>query len=160
MSESGGLFAAKESVEEIGRLLQARLQPGDERIELTASMLAGTNMQQIRAFTPAGRFESPEGRFNDARGSYEISSALKRLRDVSYRRGSGTWFAVTFTVTAAGAATVEYEYDHEPDWGIAPPDPAAYVADLEKYPRDEDKRPDWLKQKLVEGRDGPASRDR
>jgi hypothetical protein len=109
------------------------------------------NEQHIRAYNPDGRFPSPDGPFNDASGSFELSDAMERLREASYREGSATWFGVRVTVTASGSATAEYNYDDEPRW-FAPVDPVVYVRDQEKFPRDEDKQPEWLKQRLAEGR--------
>jgi hypothetical protein len=151
MSEQVGWVAEREAFNELGVLLYRLLGSGDDRLEFVASVTAVTNEQHIRAYNPGGKFLSPNGPFNDARGSYELSKAMKRLREASYREGSGTWFGVHVTVTASGSATVEYNYDDEPQWD-APVDPVVYVRDQEKFPRDEDRQPEWLKQRLAEGR--------
>jgi hypothetical protein len=151
MSEQDGLVGEREAFNELGVLLYRLLGPGDDRLEFVASVTAVTNEQHIRAYNPDGKFPSGNGPFNDARGSYELSKAMKRLREASYREGSGTWFGVHVTVTASGSATAEYNYDDEPQWD-APVDPLVYVRDQEKFPRAEDKQPEWLKQRLAEGR--------
>ncbi len=61
-------------------------------------------------------------------------------------------------MTPEGGATAEYNYDSEPEWDV-PIDPIAYVTDQEKFPRHEEHQPDWLKQRLAEGRARLADRD-
>lgn len=151
MSEQVGLAAERDAFNELAVLLYGLMGPGDDRVEFLATATAVTYEQQIRAYNPEGRFPSPNGQFNDASGSFELSDAMERLREASYREGSGTWFGVHVTVTASGSATAAYNYDEEPQWD-APVGPVVYVMDQEKFPRDEDKQPEWLKQKLAEGR--------
>ncbi|GAB11463.1 hypothetical protein GOARA_070_00020 [Gordonia araii NBRC 100433] len=74
--------------------------------------------------------------------------------DVSVRRcikkAIGTWFSAVLRIDRSGAVDGQFDYDSEPEWD-APVDPIAYVADQEKYPRDVENQPDWLKAKLAEG---------
>ena len=150
MNKPVGLVAERDALNVLAVHLHRLISPGDDRVELLASVTAVVNEQHIRAYHPEGRFSSPDGPFNDASGSYELSKAMKRLREASYREGSGTWFGVRVTVTASGSVTAACNYDDEPPW-FAPVDPVVYVRDQEKFPRDEDKQPEWLKQRLAEG---------
>lgn len=151
MNDQGGPIAEREAINRLGKLLYPLLGPGDDRVEFVASVTGSTNEQKIRIFNPGGRFSSSNGAFNDADGSYQLSRAMKELRDAAYKPGSGTWFSIKMVVTATGSATTEYNYDDEPQWDF-PVDSAAYVRDQEKYPRDANMMPRWLKQKLQEGR--------
>ncbi|SMG29122.1 hypothetical protein [Agreia pratensis] len=157
MSDETGLYAQKEAFNEVGVLLYRLLGDGDTRIQYVATLLAPVTYEYVDAYNPAGKLESPDGKFRSVRVSTELSKALAELRAASYREGAGTWFSIKITVTAAGAATAEYNYDEEPEWD-APVDSVAYVADQEKFPRDVDKQPEWLKQKLAEGRAALAAR--
>ena len=78
------------------------------------------------------------------------TKALAELRRVMYRPGLGTWFSVSMTVWADGRSQVTYNYDQEPQTDY-PPAAISYLTDLNTYPIDEDKRPDWLKRRVVEG---------
>ncbi|MEP6478866.1 MAG: hypothetical protein ABJB03_05710 [Rhodoglobus sp.] len=159
MSENAGLIAEQEAFNELGMSLHRLLSDGDERIEYLATVLSPVTYERMRAYNPSGRFESPGGRFNSVDYPYAVSKALRALRAASYRDGVGTWFSARLQVTAAGAATAEYNYDDEPEWD-APVDSIAYVTDQEKFPRDEDKQPDWLKRKLAEGGERIAARSK
>ncbi|PRB42586.1 hypothetical protein CQ020_22700 [Arthrobacter sp. MYb23] len=150
MNDQGGLIAERESFNNLGKLLHGLLGPGDDRVEFTANVTASTNEQHIYIYNPDGRFSSPKGAFNDADGSFELSQAMKELRRAAYKPGSGTWFSMNMVVTSKGSATAEYNYDDEPQWDF-PVASAAYVHDQEKFPRDENHMPTWLKQKLQEG---------
>jgi len=159
MGDNPGISAERDAFNALGVLLYSLLAAGDERIVLGVSATSSTNEQHLRAYNPEGRFESPEGRFNDARGSFELSKAMKALRSAQYRPGAGTWFSARITVNADGSATAEYNYDEEPKWDV-PVDPIAYVTDQDVFPRDEAHQPEWLKQKLAEGRVRLAARDK
>ena len=152
MVETLGLQAEQQAFNEVGVALYRLLEEGDDRIEYRASMTAAVQSARILAYNPAGRYETSEGRANSPRESDELSDALGRLREASYRPGAGTWFSVRIVVTSDGAATAEYNYDKEPDFGLGGIDPIAYVTDQEKFPRDETKQPEWLKERLAEGR--------
>ncbi len=72
-----------------------------------------------------------------------------------YQPGKGTWFTARCTITADGRMSFDFDYDNEPEWDIDVY-PDAYAEDQEKYPRDEEHQPDWLKHKLS----GKAKRKR
>ncbi|WP_245548446.1 hypothetical protein [Gordonia araii] len=75
---------------------------------------------------------------------------FSRLREAMYQEGLGTWFSAVLRIDRSGAVDGQFDYDSEPEWD-APVDPIAYVTDQERYPRDVENQPDWLKAKLAEG---------
>ena len=50
-----------------------------------------------------------------------------------------------------------FNYDDEPDLGTSL-DPVAYVYDAKTFPRDDVHQPEWLKQRIAEGRARLAAR--
>ncbi|NHW47146.1 hypothetical protein HAV21_09630 [Paenarthrobacter sp. MSM-2-10-13] len=89
-NQHDGLLQEQEAFDRLGVLLHGLLGPGDERIELTASVTTSTNEQHFYIFNPNGRFSSQNGPFNDHGGTSEVSRAIKDLREASYRVGLGT----------------------------------------------------------------------
>ena len=81
----------------------------------------------------------------------ETFKAFATLRDVMYKPGVGTWFSVRMNVYDDGRVQVMYNRKDEPVWAT-PPNPIDYVTDQHVYPIDEEKQPDWLKQRLAVGR--------
>jgi hypothetical protein len=70
------------------------------------------------------------------------------LRQVMYREGKGTWFSARFMVTRPQSLDVAFNYDDEPPWD-APIDPAHYARELEKFPRNDDATPGWLRDRTT-----------
>ncbi|MFZ4842305.1 hypothetical protein [Mycetocola saprophilus] len=135
------------------KILGALMSDGDTRIEFLTSVLRGGSQSRVRAFNRSGKYQIQETQewFHSPSPSYELSQAVRKLRAACYREGAGTWFSAKITVTARGTANAEYNYDNEPNWDT-PIDPAAYVEDQEFFPRDISAQPEWLRQRLAEGR--------
>ncbi|MDL4771399.1 MULTISPECIES: hypothetical protein [Thermomonosporaceae] len=72
---------------------------------------------------------------------------MDELRRVMYRRGKGAWFTARLDIERSGRFSAEFDYDGEPDFTPAL-DPAAYVIDLDRFPRSDDHIPAWLRAKL------------
>jgi len=76
---------------------------------------------------------------------------------VMYKPQSGTWFSVTMTVSADWQAETQFNYGQDPvtyeqDSGMDHyPGGIAFLTDLQTYPIDEDKRPEWLKRYVAQG---------
>ncbi|MFJ4027325.1 hypothetical protein ACIPWF_09030 [Paenarthrobacter sp. NPDC089989] len=149
MTEQGNLLAEREAFDKLGSLLHRLIGPADDRVEFIASVTSTTNEQHIRIYNPAGQFASSEGRFNDSGGSFEISRAMRELRQASYRTELGTWFGIHAIVTASGSVTMDFNFDDEPQWEIDV-NPEVYAKDQSRFPRAAAKQPKWLKQKLDE----------
>ena len=149
LSEPTGLVAEQEAFDAVSRTVHGAIGPGDQRLVLLVSIVAPTSYQRLRAFNPDGSLRAAGERFNSVRVPLEATIALKTLRAASYREGVGTWFGLELTVMPDGTARAVYNYDDEPEWD-APVDSVVYQADLNKFPREEQHRPAWLKQTLVE----------
>ncbi|MEU4384963.1 hypothetical protein [Promicromonospora sp. NPDC023805] len=76
---------------------------------------------------------------------------LVELRDVMYRDGSGAWFSMKLTIMKKDGRVrmhADYNYDEIPQWDTTPAS-GLYTTDLIKYPRDQDKMPDWLVERVA-----------
>ena len=83
----------------------------------------------------------PTGRY--AALSEEFASGFAELRRLMYRPGAGTWFAARLTVSEQGDYRSDYDFDNEPRFD-PPVAPEAYVKDLQAFPRDASRVPDWV----------------
>lgn len=146
-----GFLAEQELFNEIASALFALLTKSDTHVEYLISAVKSTSWEQVRVFGREGRFDSPNGKFYTPSYPLEISAKADELRAACYREGAGTWFSAKITVTLQGTASAEYNYDQEP-WWDAPIDPVAYVHDQEAFPRELSAQPEWLRQRLAEGR--------
>ncbi|WP_147918844.1 TNT domain-containing protein [Ruania zhangjianzhongii] len=93
----------------------------------------------------------------------EATRMLIDLRAQMAEPGTGAWFLITHTVTAAGEATTRYEYERRPYWNSpeasmlvaphAPPVPtdAQWQADLRRFGRDRQHAVHWLAPEEFEG---------
>ncbi|MDT9689165.1 hypothetical protein Q5762_12595 [Streptomyces sp. P9(2023)] len=74
-----------------------------------------------------------------------------RLRSTMYRPGAGTWFTARYVIERSGESTIDFDHDNEP--GFVPQLTAgAYLVDFERFPRDEENTPEWLRDRLREAR--------
>lgn len=93
----------------------------------------------------------PDGSFAYARPPDTILALTDELRRVMYEPGKGAWFSARWTIACEGGVTpttnVAFNYDDEPVWRW-PAHPGLYALDLETFPRDEDRIPAWLRQKV------------
>ncbi|MFF5256461.1 hypothetical protein ACFY4K_31035 [Streptomyces leeuwenhoekii] len=85
------------------------------------------------------------------------ADSLAELRAAMHTPGAGTWFTMRLTVTAAGRAVTDFSYDDEPGFRV-PPGPEAYARDLARFPRDADKQPTWLRERLADAALTPRQR--
>ncbi|MFF4084762.1 hypothetical protein ACFYZN_35990 [Streptomyces sp. NPDC001777] len=80
-------------------------------------------------------------------GTPAFAEALAELRAVMHTPGSGTWFGMTLDFTAGDLAETAFDYDGEP-FLLPPPGPEEYARDLARFPRDADRQPAWLRERL------------
>lgn len=141
-------------------------QPFERSSELEARLLcfralrfrSTTCRDEVRDGLRQGRGLRNIGTKTRAKGSpgYSVShpvlpggsvTALRELREGMFREGTGTWFSLRYVITSDLRFHVDYEYDAEPDFGfeIAFSD---FRRDLDRFPRDEEHIPDWLREKL------------
>ncbi|OKI19021.1 hypothetical protein A6A08_05335 [Nocardiopsis sp. TSRI0078] len=77
-------------------------------------------------------------------------SAVERMREVRagmYTAGTGTWYTAYYEVERSGGYRVRYDYENEPHFD-EPRDDDGYALDLERFPRDDEHVPDWLRERL------------
>lgn len=97
----------------------------------------------------------PDGSFAHAKPPDSILALTDELRRVMYEPGKGAWFSARWTIACEGGETpttnVAFNYDDEPVWRW-PAHPGLYAIDLETFPRDEERVPAWLRQKVTGAR--------
>ena len=151
MNEPQGFTSDEQLVlERIGAEVRKVFSEGDKRVLLEINALAKVSALVALAINPDGRHITSEGRANDADVSDDIFGLVADLRKACYRENSGTWFSARIDVADSGEVSASYNYNDEPKWD-APPDPVAYVNDIEVFPRDEAHQPEWLKKQLTAG---------
>lgn len=81
------------------------------------------------------------------------ATILNDLRQQMYQPGRGTWYTAELEIHAAngGSAQTRFDYDTEPDLGLSAAD---YARDLAAFPRDEEHRPGWLRERLAQAEAG------
>jgi len=93
----------------------------------------------------------PDGSFAHAKPPDSILALTDELRRVMYEPGKGAWFSARWTIACEGGETpttnVAFNYDDEPVWRW-PAHPGLYAIDLETFPRDEERVPGWLREKV------------
>ena len=110
-----------------------------------AAVLAAVARYQLYLERSDGTRESIMGRgFDDG--------AIRDIRAAMYQPGAGTWFSGEIRIDRTGAVDATFDYDSEPVWD-APVDPIAYAYDADKFPRDLEHQPAWLREQVAEGRE-------
>lgn len=127
-------------VREVGALLLPKLPDGWQRASLSFRSTYGVDTATFIVTDASGaenRTPTP-------------TAALRKMRDLRgrmYVRDKGTWFTCTITLQPPDHVTAEYDYDTEPVF-VPPLKPSAFELDLEFFPRSEEHRPAWLREKL------------
>ncbi|QRP47178.1 hypothetical protein [Amycolatopsis sp. FDAARGOS 1241] len=78
-----------------------------------------------------------------------ITHLLMPLREQMYQPGRGTWLSARFELRAGEPPTAAFNYDDDPQWWPELP-PAAFVRELQAFPRTEDHVRPWLRQALAD----------
>ncbi|WP_134715650.1 hypothetical protein [Saccharomonospora xinjiangensis] len=82
-----------------------------------------------------------------------IVEPVLRFREAFYEEGKGTWFSARWLLEPPGRLNLIHNVEWDPLW--EPDVPASsWRADLERFPRDEEHMPEWLRAKLAEGPEG------
>lgn len=145
------MHAIAEAQSAVAQMLTREIPQGFDAIVVNVNELAPVQYQTAAAVDSAGESESIPL-------SWDVDpDVFSRLREVMYRPGSGTWFSAEFRVDRSGRMDSDYVYDLEPDW-TTPVDSIAYVTDFEKFPRDLEHQPQWLRDRLSEGYERRAAR--
>jgi hypothetical protein len=139
-----GLMSHQEVLRSIGAEASKHVPDEADAIIVRVSSLAPTALYAFYA-------ELADGTRASIRMSRQLDRQLfQRLRKVMYRPGLGTWFSAVLRIDRSGSVDGQFNYDDEPEWD-APVDPIAYVTDFEKYPRDAENQPEWLRRMVAEG---------
>jgi hypothetical protein len=126
----------EEVLREIGQRLTGVLPPGWARATLTwSAVVGGGALASLSAVDGEGRSvrsDLPDG----------LGGPCGRLKNGMYRPGAGTWFTMTFELSADGSYTAGFDYDGEPE--MAGYIPEHFLKEVARFPRDPEHVPDWL----------------
>jgi len=139
------LYSQDKAITSAAAALRAQLPFECERIDYHGRYLVSGSTSIAAAYTSAGDRVKWKGM------TPEITKAFEDLRKAMYRPGEGTWFSVKMTVWVDGRAQTEFNYDQEPVIGIVTPSGIEYLTDQHFFPIDEDRQPQWLKDRLAAG---------
>ncbi|MCB2409394.1 immunity protein YezG family protein [Hymenobacter lucidus] len=72
--------------------------------------------------------------------------SFEKLRQLMYDEAPfrGAWYTAVMTITHDGKFNTEFEYEEKPKFDHMPV-PEAFAQDFERFPRNEESTPDWLK---------------
>ncbi|MBB5643551.1 hypothetical protein [Cryobacterium roopkundense] len=135
-----GIFGQKILLEKLGKILYSSIPLGFDSVVF-----------KVRTLAPWGQasmdITRADGSAQSATVADNAMQCAGELRANMYRDGLGTWFSAEFTVTAAGSLHTTYNYDDEPNW-TRPAEAVFYVDDLERFPRDPEHIPEWLRRQV------------
>lgn len=141
MSTEPAALGPAELHQQIGQGLVAAAPPGWVELRMTQVQVGKAGQTLHRAVLTSGE---EHGRWSTA---MDVGEAMYELRRLTYQPGKGAWYTAVVTVTSSGSISFDFDYDGEPEWDIEVV-PESYVEDLEMFPRDEEHRPAWLREKL------------
>ncbi|MEV5751974.1 hypothetical protein AB0L00_29505 [Actinoallomurus sp. NPDC052308] len=125
-----------EILQEIGELLAGALRPGWSRATFAwTGIVGGGVLSSLTVLDEEGRSRTdtiPRG----------MNKLCGRLKDGMYRPGAGTWLTMTYTLSADGGHTADYDFNREPELGGF--GPGQYAKEVAAFPRDPEHTPDWL----------------
>lgn len=151
MSGVPPMIAQGQIVDAIARELIRGLPEGWVGAQFRALILAPTTEYFLFV-------DEPETGRRKIFSSARVKELSRELRTVMYTPGKGSWFGMDVDLDSDRTMATRFNYDDEPEFSPPGVDPVAYVADQEKFPRDEANQPEWLKQTLAEGRAKRAAR--
>ncbi|WP_040922784.1 hypothetical protein [Saccharomonospora xinjiangensis] len=135
-----------ELARQVGRMLLDAVEGEWVRIDLRCKVLSDVHDLALTVLMSDGSSPAvavPEG----------IVEPVLRIRELVYREGEGTWFSARWILDPPGRMNVNYNLEWDPLW--EPDVPASsWRADLERFPRDEEHMPEWLRAKLAEVPEG------
>ncbi|GAA0349590.1 hypothetical protein NE235_26095 [Actinoallomurus spadix] len=139
MRFGSSIVQQEEILDEIRRRLSDALRPGWSRARFRWVGVVGGSMSSLSVVDEEGntRVEDlPDG----------IGLLCRRLKATMYRRGVGTWFTMTYELSADGSYRTGFDYEGEPETGgFAPED---YAKEITRFPRDPEHIPAWLRKTL------------
>lgn len=149
MTESGptplGPLEQEQILQQIGGDILAVLGDDWHEAKYTVNLIEGYLEEDLEVVY-GGRGVEKE------RAPLATMQSVRKLRSGMYREGRGTWYGMRYTISPPGDYRVEYTYD-EVDFDFSPP-AAAFVQDLESFPRASDFIPGWLQLEIERAEDG------
>ncbi|SFR28084.1 Protein of unknown function [Lentzea waywayandensis] len=130
----------EELVQLIGNALLEAAPQGWARLDLVATLASSVQDFGLVVLLDNGttaQVEAPS----------EAAEAFVALRELMYLPGRGTWFSARFIMNPPSEYHVLYNYQHDPVWDPPVPD-EVFRKDLERFPRPDEKVPNWLRRKL------------
>ncbi len=138
--QSSGFYGEQLLRERIANVLLHKLPESSVSVELTVCFAGPASLAYADVLLVDGGKTS-------IRGISDVVQELRELRNLMYRTGKGTWFSSKIFVSSTRSIDATYDYTNEPEWD-APISAECYVQDLERFPRDENNRPLWLREKI------------
>lgn len=117
---------------------------GWSEFTITSRRVAGYAQMDVVAKDDAGNVGQPH-----VQGTV-LARHLRALREMMYETGKGAWFTAELKFERSGRFSADFDYDHEPAWYDDGISPLSYVEELERFPRDPEHTPDWLRRRVDE----------
>ncbi|MGW0178115.1 DUF6881 domain-containing protein [Nocardia sp. NPDC003345] len=137
-SENSGLTGQNELVQLVSRGIVNDAPPRWTRIEAVYIAAGNWIHRRLDIQTETGPYDGPPGTIDP--------EPIRKLREVMYTPGSGTWFTMYLTIESDGAVSTNFDYDSRP------PVPArlgpVLVDDLRRYPRSV--IPEWAEEDIAD----------
>lgn len=130
-----------------GRLVSAAPEGWQQLTFLTR--VIGAHREETLAVQEADgevrRLDAPDG----------VGDVVDGLKRAGLQEGKGTWLSMIVSVHHSHQFNVEYNHDTEPE---LPPgtSPLVYTQELERFPREDDAVPAWLRARLREAEEVPV----
>lgn len=125
---------------ELARLLPSAILDTWEEIHFSYADLTEVSTMDFTVVRPDGstlRVNPP----------YKVVRLMRDLRSGMYQAGRGTWFTARYFLEPSGEYRVDFDYDNEPSFDFQVFS-SVYSSDLERFPRDGEHIPAWLREKL------------
>ncbi|GAA3043064.1 TNT domain-containing protein [Actinokineospora globicatena] len=140
MSEAEKTARYGELIQRIGIALLEAAPPGWRRLDLVAAVTSSVQEYGLVVHLADGSAAAQEP-------PAEVADAFLGLREVTYIPETGAWFTARFVMNPPTEYHVFFNYQQEPRW--EPPVPTeVYARDLERFPREADQVPNWLRRRL------------
>lgn len=143
MEELVDTAKAKESLQRVAAAVFRATPKPFESVRVNYRAVGGMATYDFMLTEKAGDAERPV----DLRSDDDFTFGFRNLRKAMYQEGKGAWYTADVTVTGQGKFHAEYDYDGKPRFSV-PLASATYVEDLERFPRDVENQPQWLREEL------------
>lgn len=143
----GGLFVQQQAQEALATALAEFIPEGAVAVVIKLSCTAPTSRHRYYGESADGERTS----MRPPRSAQFDTGLISNLRAAMYQDGLGTWFSAVIRVDRNATVDATFNYADEPEWD-APVDPIAYLTDHEHFPREVENQPQWLQEKIAEGR--------